>query len=55
MDISKTNKALIEQIKRKIAKKSNSKTFDKHIDLIKGSITKLRTFNEHLNIKHFCA
>lgn len=50
MDISKTNKALIEQIKRKIAKKSNSKTFDKHIDLIKGSITKLKTFNEHLNL-----
>ena len=50
MDISKTNRALIEQIKRKIAKKTNSKTFDKHIDLIKNSITKLRTFNEHLNL-----
>ena len=48
-EISNTNKKMVEMIRRKIARSTKSTTFEKHITLIQGSISKLKVFNEHLN------
>ena len=49
-NISNTNKKMVEMIRRKIARSTKSTTFEKHITLIQGSISKLKVFNEHLNL-----